>query len=307
MSEKETSIHPLVQLTLKNIDFDLSFELQQFEESQQKKVESLAVVESSPIPHDLPKQPIDYHYVSSPPPEEEDDNIPVASRIIPDKYSLKEIIFTPWAMFGLIIFIATNALVFINWDLNSSQTDMVENNNSLVEESTNNQTPENNLPVVSSGEETSTNSTPQEEVSFELPSPPDLPSPLPPNENGNNAQSNVNNQNEDNNLYPNLKTALLSEAVMYLAESNGENLSPVNMPQGDMVGGNSPQYHLITDYKSPEHFARVREKIPSAVVTNVNQEIKIQLGVFDNNSLAQQQAQQIQQTQQLAVNVIATR
>ncbi|WP_069790730.1 hypothetical protein A5482_005385 [Cyanobacterium sp. IPPAS B-1200] len=303
MSEKETSIHPLVQLTLKNIDFDLSFELQQFEESQKQPVESLAVMESSPIPRDLPKQPIDYHFVSSPP-EEDDDNIPVASRIITDKYSLKEILFTPWAIFGLIIFIATNALIFITWDLNSSQRQLAENNNSVAQELENNETIEESLSA-NNGEEISPPATPEEEVSFELPSPPNLPSPLP-TDNGANVDNN--NQGDNSNLYPDLKTALLSEAVMYLAQTDSQNPPTVNPEQGNVVNSaNSPQYHLITDYRSAEHFAKVREMIPSAVVTNINQEIKIQLGVFSDNTEAQQQAQRLQQNQQLPVSVIATR
>lgn len=299
MSEKETSIHPLVQLTLKNIDFDLSFELQQFEESRQKPVESLAVVESSSIPHDLPKQSLDYGFVSPPPKEDEDDNIPVASRIITDKYSLKEILFTPWAMFGLIIFIATNALIFINWDLNSTQTQIAENNDVLPEEAQESNNPQENISI-NSQEEISPTPLPQEEVNLELPSPPNLPSSLPTEENI------TNNEGQDNNnLYPNLKTALLSEAVIYLAESDTQNLPSIkNATQGN--GDGSPQYHLITDYKSPEHFARVREIIPSAVVTNVNQEIKIQLGVFSDNGEAQQQAEKIEQSQQLPISVIAT-
>lgn len=297
MSEKETSIHPLVQLTLKNIDFDLSFELQQFEESRQKPVESLAVVESSPIPHDLPKQPINYDFVSSAS-ENYDDNIPVASRIITDKYSLKEIIFTPWAIFGLILFITANALIFINWDLNSSQRQVAEGEGSLPEEvqETNNIGEDISL---NNQEEISSSSLPQPEVNLELPSPPNLPSSLPTEENIGD------NQAQGNNPYPNLKTALLSEAVMYLAESDVQNSLPINANQGN--GNNSPQYHLITDYKSPEHFAQVREAIPTAVVTNINQEIKIQLGVFNDNAQAQQQAQQFQQTQQLPISVVVTR
>ncbi|MGY6529344.1 MAG: hypothetical protein ACXITR_05395 [Cyanobacterium sp.] len=306
MSEKETSIHPLVQLTLKNIDFDLSFELHQFEESQQKPVESLAVVESSSLPHDLPKHPIDYHFVSPPSPqEEEEDNIPVASRLINDKYSLKEILFTPWAMFGLIIFIATNALIFITWDLNSSQRQLAENNNSPAQELENTDAIEESLSTINP-EENSPSPIPEEEVSFELPSPPNLPSPLP-TDNAENLESN-NQGNNNANLYPDLKTALLSEAVMYLAESGRQNPSGVNIEQGNMASDtNALQYLLITDYKSAEHFAKVREMIPNAMVTNINQEIKIQLGAFRDNSEAQQQAQRLTQNQQLPVSVIATR
>ncbi|AFZ48645.1 hypothetical protein Cyast_2702 [Cyanobacterium stanieri PCC 7202] len=297
MSEKETSIHPLVQLTLKNIDFDLSFELRQFEESRQTPVESLAVVESSPIPHDLPKQPINYDFVSSAS-ENDDDNIPVASRIITDKYSLKEIIFTPWAIFGLILFITANALIFINWDLNSSQRQVAEGEEGLSEEVQETNNLEEDISL-NNQEEISSSPLPQQEVNLELPSPPNLPSSLPTEENMSD------NQAQGNNPYPNLKTALLSEAVMYLAESDVQNPPPLNVTQGN--GSNSPQYHLITDYKSPEHFAKIREVIPTAVVTNVNQEIKIQLGVFNDNAQAQQQAQQLQQTQQLPVSVVVTR
>jgi len=73
-------------------------------------------------------------------------------------------------MFGLIIFIATNALIFITWDLNSSQRQLAENNNSVAQELENNETIEESLSA-NNGEEISPPATPEEEISFELPSP----------------------------------------------------------------------------------------------------------------------------------------
>ncbi len=295
MSEKETLIHPLIQTTLKNLDLDLNFELNLFEYSLNEEVNSLTVIElSNAIKKNAPQSPL-VNQDNSLPSQPEEEPIPVASRIIPPPGNIQDVIFSTWGIFGVIIFIATNALLFIGKDviffqesqLSSPEKELVQENTSINQIDSEQVTP-NIL---------------KEDIN--IPQIPDLlpPQPIPNNQNSVNS-NNDNLSGMDNQTYPDLTTALLSEAVIYLGE-NPLN-SPIPQVQGNVNNTNNQnnvKYYLVTDYTTPEYFTQLKRSIPNAMVTNINQEIKIILGVFTNNNDAQKQAQ-IFQNQQLPVTIV---
>jgi len=289
MSEKETLINPLVQNSLKNLDLDLSFELKLFEYSLNQTVESIATIEKPSIsPHQQELSPFIYN---DNPPQLEEDPIAVASRIIPNKSQLTEILLSSWGMFGILIFVAANAFIFIGYDIIFfNQENPSSSENELIEEESSPSDLDNSSQITAT----------QENQLSENPQLPFSPTEV--------EQDNLENNTQNNNLYPDLKTALLSEAAMQVAIGNNPTQTPPSSALGtynhnSLENQNTAKYYLITDYRSPQYFAQIKEVIPSAMVTNVNEEIKIILGIFNNNEAAQKQAQMFQK-QQLPVTII---
>ncbi len=291
MSEKETLVNPLVQNSLKNLDLDLSFELKLFEYSLNQTVESIATIEKPSIsPYQQELSPFIYNDNS---PQLEEDPIAVASRIIPNKSQLKDILLSPWGMFGILIFVAANAFIFIGYDLISfnQQNPSSSENEVIEEESSISETDLDNPSKITATQENQLSENPQLRSS---------PTEV--------EQDNLENNTQNNNLYPDLKTALLSEAAMQVAIGNNPTPTPPSSARetynhNSLENQNTAKYYLITDYRSPQYFAQIKKVIPGAMVTNVNEEIKIILGIFNNNEAAQKQAQMFQK-QQLPVTII---
>lgn len=284
MSQSEKTIHPLISATIKNIDLNLTFELNRYEgNGQDNNNYILAPSEDHQLGRGALVQKSLESNLNEPkisPEKSEEDVIPVASRIITPQQKLGEIIFTPWGIFGLIIFIATNAIIAINPNLfNFLSSNKSLNNEAIISE--NNSLAEENInltePKITDNLTTVINQSKSENIN--LPPAPVIP-PLNPDEVG---QSNQ-DRNTNQNLYPDLQSALLSEALLYIAES-GITVTPPAPIQNQ----SSAQYYLITNYKNPQQFSRIKQSISSALITEINQEMKIQLKSFTDKNEAEKQ------------------
>ncbi|MBF2057209.1 MAG: hypothetical protein IGQ45_08275 [Cyanobacterium sp. T60_A2020_053] len=284
MSQSEKIIHPLISATIKSLDLDLTFELNRYEGNWQGNHPILASTSEDQLGRGALVQKSSENNLNEQkisPQKSEEDPIPVASRIITPQQKLGEIIFTPWGIFGLIIFIATNAIIVINPNLfNFLATKNSLDNEEII--SQNNSTPEENLsltePKITDNLTTIINQPQPNNINL-------LPAPVIPPLNPNEVKQEQSNQdrNANQNLYPDLQSALLSEALLHLAES-GITVTPApNQNQS------SSQYYLITNYENPQQFSRIKQSIPSALVTKIDQEMKIQLKIFTDKNEAEKQ------------------
>lgn len=297
MSQSEKTIHPLISATIKNIDLDLTFELNRYEgNGQVNNNYILAPSEDHQLGRGALVQKSLESNLNEPkisPEKSEEDVIPVASRIITPQQKLGEIIFTPWGIFGLIIFIATNAIIAINPNLfNFLSSNKSLNNEAIISEN-NSLTEENiNLTEAKITDNLTTVINQSKSENINLPPAPVIP-PLNPDEVG---QSNQ-DRNTNQNLYPDLQSALLSEALLHLAESGITVTPPPTQNQS------SAQYYLITNYKNPQQFSRIKQSITSALITEINQEMKIQLKSFTDKNEAEKQ-KEIWQNLGIEINII---
>ena len=220
--------------------------------------------------------------------------ISVDSQLIEEQTSWLDRIMTPWGIFGILIFLASNLLIFINLD--SQQPAQIAQNN------LNNQ---KQSPIP--------NNNPNNQINLANP-----PTPQPtPTKNNNNPPSPTQIETQSTpevaNLplkspYPNLQTALLSEinnqqppssvapqpeAIPEPPKSVANNSPATSAPENNQVSKKETKYYVLSDYQNMKEFARIQKLVPSAFITNVNQKMKIQLGVFDDQKKAQQKSQQL--------------
>ena len=133
------------------------------------------------------------------------------------------------------------------------------------------------------------------------------PSPTPLNTLNPNSQPQI-IVNKNSSPYPDLATALLSNSNQTtptnnipnpiqsppLAVKNNPNPSPSSNSESAI---NNLQYYVITEYNGIEFFEQIQTIFPDALITNIETEIKIQLGVFDNETNAHKLIQQLKQKQ----------
>ena len=79
-----------------------------------------------------------------------------------------------------------------------------------------------------------------------------------------------------------------------LAVKNNPNPSPSSNSESAI---NNLQYYVITEYNGIEFFEQIQTIFPDALITNIETEIKIQLGVFDHENDAYKLIQQLKQKQ----------
>jgi len=352
MTKQTVIIHPHIKATLKNLDLDLESELNRYEQylnslqpNSQYQLQSgipnlesqnnliLEKVEENESNHYLAETSSALIYESAiiEDNQEELDTIPVASRIITPQKSLLDILLTPWGIFGLILFFATNILLFVNQDDNRQIAD--KNSSTVIDE----QLTDNNntTPTSESNNTTNTKNTLAKDLienrslnNLSNSQPPSPPSPLPIINN-----SAINNDNQTNSLYPDLKTALIKESETYQTQlpppppnypvevevktppppnnltNQTNNQTAINQTSATKSSSNQtakaekitqtqskpPQtkHYVVADYKSMEIYAQVKAIMKEAFITNINNEMKIQLGVFNDKSGAEKYNQQM--------------
>lgn len=354
MKKQTVIIHPHIKATLNNIDLDLGSELRRYEmylnsiaRHPIKTRESAIAVLESPI-DTLQKQEQDeyYHPTVLPPlnhkssiavADELDENqtIPVASSLIVKQTSLLDNLLTPWGIFGLILFFAANAFMFVGRDLSQQSTAKA---NILVNRNPNNEgnlsesnftPPQANVTLV----ETIKGNLPNPNMENNLPvitqdtQPPAPPSPLPTIDN----EAVI--HRDAVSPYPDLKTALLTEIQNYYqpvqlpppppitplevpTESPtqttvSKNTSFTNPPSSTEVAEQAPvlpqpqiKHVIVTKYENMDNYAKVKNIVPKAFVSNIEDEMIIQLGAFTSEALAMQYSQQMK-NKGLNANVIA--
>lgn len=357
MTKQTVIIHPHIKATLKNLDLDLESELNRYEQylnslqpNSQYQLQSgipnlesqnnliLEKVEENESNHYLAETSSALIYESTiiEDNQEELDTIPVASRIITPQKSLLDILLTPWGIFGLILFFATNILLFVNQDDNRQIAD--KNSSTVIDEKltdNNNTTPTSTNDSTINTENTSAGDLIENRSPNNLAnsSSPPSPPPLPIISN-----SEINDDNQTTRLYPDLKTALIKESETYQiqlpppppnypleVEVNSQVPPPNNLTnqnnnqtnnqtvtnQARATNSSSNQtakaekitqtqskppqtkHYVVADYKSMEIYAQVKAIMKEAFITNINNEMKIQLGVFNDKSGAEKYSQQM--------------
>ncbi len=302
MSQSVVPVHPQIKKIIQNLDLDLGLELNRYENSHLQESLLIAdpIVEESILYHEKESNPQDTHsfLVYNPDGVDSEDPIPVASRLISDPSSLLDVILSPWGMIGIILFFGANIFIFFNLDRES-----LVNNNPESETSTNkieNQNPDHNLNL--SNLEQTEDKTPNIDIQ-----PPPLPTPLPEINNSNP----INNSSENSSLYPDLKTALFAEIQKNqetLPSPSSNNTPTLPFPANNPPLENPPRqvpvnppkpkveqkYYLLSNYQNMDNFNRIKKVAPNALIMNLNQEMKIQLGIFNTETEAKNQAKKLQ-------------
>lgn len=261
------SIHPQIKKTINSLDFDLGLELSRFEQSINPDF-SLA---DANIDHQdtaiTSVSTLVYHPETI---ENEEEPISVASRLIDEpssSLSLLDLILTPWGIFGILLFFSGSLFFFVNPFSSVNVNPPV----AMVKDTGNFPSPsENNIhtnPNYQDNIKTIDNSS----------------SPIPQNSSSPTLEINplpsANSLENPPHLspYPDLKTALFNEI-----KKNNLSLSSIDnsLPPSNPSPVTSSKYYLVTDYQNFEYFKRLQEIIPSAVIVTVNQQQKIQLGIF---------------------------
>jgi cell division septation protein DedD len=57
------------------------------------------------------------------------------------------------------------------------------------------------------------------------------------------------------------------------------------------------QYYVVSEFKDMQSFEQIKNIIPNALITNLEKEMKIQLGVFDNEIDANNLVEKLRQQQ----------
>jgi hypothetical protein len=282
MSEIVTSVHPQIKKIIQNLDLDLGLELNRYEKSNKE--------ESVLIPDLIIKQPIttpkyqEYNsaLVYNPDIFQPEETISVASRLIDDdtisdSKSLLDVILTPWGIFGIILFFCANLFIFFSQDKEI-----------LVNNPTENQ-PLINTPENQNQETNLTENNPNIEnqnININTIQKPSLPNPLLENQNN----SIIVNKSP---IYPDLKTALFAEIK--------KNQSPLslsiptnNSPENLLIPKVNQKYNLLSNYQNMDNFNLIKKVIPNAQIVKINQQAKIQLGIFNSEIEAQNQGKKLQ-------------
>ncbi len=308
MNKINPNVHPQISKTIKNLNVDAESELDKYEQSLNNT--NLIPQSSGDNFQQANNIPVVYQSASI-----EEEIISVNSQNVESSRSLIEKILTGWGIFGILIFIATNIVivVFLQTYSNSnnqqqSQPENIEKvPNQNLENNQNNLNSPNNIPAEKNK---SSEQSPQSSQKL--------------NQTDNKKTTKQNNPNNNNQTSPspynNLTTALFTESnqstnnIQTVSTSrsqttpinnsntqapvkvNSENVKPQTVAknniqtQGDKTPANNQQekfkYYVISNYKGMEEFSAIQEKVPSALITNIEKEMKIQLAVFDQENQA---------------------
>jgi len=300
MSKVPMSVHPLIKKIIQNLDLDLGAELRRYEKNTVDSdilIPELIETESIDLPSNSSSLvyhlPLDNYDEDDE--DDEDESIPVASRLISrDRTSLLDLILTPWGIFGIIMFFGTNILIFLG--INNFNFNSPNQKAEIVEQSIKDKKIINEVtPEIEKKDEQIIEENEQK-------SPP-LPSSLP----------SVDNANITNNIpaspYPDLKTALMKEINNNKSSEFSVSLPPplsaensnTSTNQDEPVEANSSsqnnqkkEYIILTNYENMTQFNNIKKEIPNAFITNIEGEMKIQLGVFNTEMEAKTKSQQWQ-------------
>ncbi|WP_373480883.1 hypothetical protein [Geminocystis sp.] len=282
MSQIVTSVHPQIKKIIQNLDLDLGLELNRYEKSHKE--------ESVLIPDLIIEQPIttpkyqEYNsaLVYNPDIFQPEETISVASRLIgddtiSDSKSLLDVILTPWGIFGIILFFGANLFIFFSQDKEILVNNPTENQPLI--NTPENQNQETNLTENDSNME-------NQNININTIQKPSLPNPLLENQNN----SIIVNKSP---VYPDLKTALFAEIK--------KNQSPLslsiptnNSPENLLIPKVNQKYYLLSNYQNMDNFNLIKKVIPNAQIVKINQQAKIQLGIFNSEIEAQNQGQKLQ-------------
>lgn len=292
MNQSVVSVHPQIKKIIQNLDLDLGLELTRYENSHSQESVLIpdSIVEESILLPETKFNPQESHslLVYNPDEIELEEPIPVASRLISDRKSLLDVILTPWGMIGIILFLGANIFIFFSLDTESlvsnNRQDKASTNNIENQNQENNITENNlNLSNVEKTEETKTNINNLQ--------PPSLPTSLPEINNSNS----INNSSQNSSLYPDLKSALFGEI-----QKNQQPLLPPPLLNNNQTSVNSSiqkiqqKYYLLSNYQNMDNFNRIKKIEPKAAIMNLNQEMKIQLGIFNTETEAKNRGQKLQ-------------
>jgi len=300
MSKVPMSVHPLIKKIIQNLDLDLGAELRRYEKNTVDSdilIPELIETESIDLPSNSSSLvyhlPLDNYDEDDE--DDEDESIPVASRLISrDRTSLLDLILTPWGIFGIIMFFGTNILIFLG--INNFNFNSPNQKAEIVEQSIKDKKIINEVtPEIEKKDEQIIEENEQK-------SPP-LPSSLP----------SVDNANITNNIpaspYPDLKTALMKEINNNKSSEFSVSLPPplsaensnTSTNQDEPVEANyssqnnqKKEYIILTNYENMTQFNNIKKEIPNAFITNIEGEMKIQLGVFNTEMEAKTKSQQWQ-------------
>ena len=277
MSQTQISVHPQIKKIIQNIDLDLGLELSRYEHSR--------LYDSALIPQLFTNDDSLYANTFSPnlvnqsalikKDELEEEIFSDTSHSINERTSILDRILTPWGIFGIIIFFAANLFIFLNLD-NQSPSKVSNSNQNLANtvNSQANQPEDNNNPQASS-----------------QPEKPTIANTLP-----------VVQETSDINIsspYPDLKTALFTEINKQKATSSTPTKSsqptrPISpSSKSDKENQTPTKYFVISNYKNMDEFTRIKKIVPSAFITKIDQQMKIQLAIVENEKEAKKKSQQL--------------
>lgn len=288
MNSLVVSVHPQIKKIIQNLDLDLGLELDKYESSYHE--ESMSVMEATMVEESILAvekasyaQELTSSLVYNPNAIDSPEAIPVASRLINDDISILDIILTPWGIMGIILFFGANILIFFGLNQKNLMTNNNQNNN-------------NNLPNIEKTEDNNTNSSldnvEQNQTQNNQIIPP-LPNPSP---NINNSTP-VNNPPQNNSVYPNFKSAIFAEiqkpqSLSPLANEN--QTKPSSTIENNSTANIETKYYLLTNYQNMDNFNKIKKVIPNALIVKINEEMKIQLGLFNNETEAKNQGEKLQ-------------
>ena len=289
MSQTKISVHPQIKKIIQNLDLDLGLELSRYEHSR--------LYDSTLIPQLYTNDDTLYANTFSPnlvdqsalikKDELEEEIISPTSHSINEQTSILDKILTPWGIFGIIIFFAANLFIFLNLEDNQSPSKVSNSNQNLANT------------VNSQANPPEDNNNPQASPQAEKPT---IPNTLP-----------VVQETSDINIsspYPDLKTALFTEINKQkssLTKSSAEQKATSSTPtkssqptrpispssKSDKENQTPTKYYVISNYKNMDEFTRIKKIEPSAFITKIDQQIKIQLAIVENEKEAKKKSQQL--------------
>ncbi|BAQ62492.1 hypothetical protein GM3708_2898 [Geminocystis sp. NIES-3708] len=278
-------VHPQIKKIIQNLDLDLGLELDRYENSHYQ--ESISAID--PIVEEFissPEKKLNHQELSSslvynPNDIDSEEAIPVASRLINSSSSILDIILTPWGIIGILLFFGANIFIFFSLDEES----LIDNNQ--VSNIT-----ENNLNFPNTQKtENNNNNINLDNIKKNQDIAPQTISSLP--EINNSISKNSSSQNSS--IYPDLKSALFAEINKTQQPSSLSNDQKNTLPTS-INSSNSKiekKYYLLSNYQNMDNFNRIKKIVPNALIMNLNQEMKIQLGLFNTEIEAQNQGDKL--------------
>ena len=284
----KTSVHPQIKNIIHNLDLDLGLELNRYEQSLRR--DSALIAQSSNYDSSF------YHYVAEKPNltvfyqsaiiEEEEEIIPVNSRLIEEPTSILDRILTPWGIFGIIFFLGANLFILFNWEDLTTVEKTVNNNPANLN---NNSNLSSNINVgnnqVSNNGANNNNMTTSSQTTETLPS-----------------SDNLSNSVAQNpSPYPDLKTALFREIQQpqlpktINSSKNQKNNVVTSKVKTENITATGQKYYLLSNYDNMTEFTRIKDILPTASIANIDNKMKIQLAVFDNENEAKKKSQQLKE------------
>lgn len=100
--------------------------------------------------------------------------------------------------------------------------------------------------------------------------------------------------------YPDLKTALFAQIDQQNSntstqqQTNSDNTSVKPVSKTNQSNSSTNSYHIISNYKDMNQFNKIKEKVPSAVITTIDKKMKIRLAVVQDKTKARKTSEQLE-------------